>query len=311
MQFAYKQMRRRPFKGGAGIKATAVKKAQEEMKGVVGQAQAAADSFILDSAGEDLASQPVADELKTAKEAGFSTAIVLLATGAVQSFLGNMERAVARGGRNVDSAEIMKFYNILLQKHNEFGNLMKNGILDEYIVLEQDPIDDSEIEALTKAICNPGELLGIEGVPDIAGNEIEGCIPALADPSYLPAEEEAAAKRGAASTREVEPNTSIKNWDQAFKAAEMAGVVPDAGKAKKTAMTKGLYPLFQKARSTGEPEILRPINAKTDFKKATAVIAKALKVASAGAKLSENKKVIKSNIVRLIKEKLVKYQKRG
>jgi hypothetical protein len=286
IQFAYKQMRKRPFKGGStGIKSASVVKAKEEMRGAVGRAKGVADSFILDSAGEDLASQDVAGELKTAKEAGFSTAIVLLATGAVQSFLGNMERAVARGGRNVDSAEIMSFYKVLLEKHYEFGRLVQSGDLDEYIVLEQDPIDSDEIEELVKAICNPGELLGLD-IPDIAGNEIEACIPALANPSYLPAEEESAAKQGAATVdKGASPDASIKNWDQAFTYAAKAGVVDDPKKAKKTAMFKGLYPKMQAARTTGEPEILRPINAKTDFKIATAAIAKALKMASIGAKM--------------------------
>jgi hypothetical protein len=290
VKFAYKQMRRRPFKGSdTGIKATAVAKAKEEMKGVVGQAKSAADSFILDSAGEDLAEQDVVGELQTAKEAGFSTAIVLLATGAVQSYLGNMERAVARGGRNVDAAEIMKFYNVLIQKHNEFGVLMRKGLLDEYIVLEQDPISPEEIEDLTRAICNPGELLGIEGIPDVAGNEIEGCIPQLADPSYLPDEEETAAKTGATSVEKDSPNNMVKNWDQAFDTAAKAGALDkfggDPAAAKKQAMLQGLYPKFQDARSTGEAEILRPINAKSDFKTATAVIAKALKVATQASKM--------------------------
>ena len=293
IQFAYKQMRKRPFKGGPkGIKPASVEKAKEEMKSAVGQSKGVADSFILDSAGEDLASQDVAGELKTAKEAGFSTAIVLLATGAVQSFLGNMERAVARGGRNVDSAEIMSFYKVLLEKHYEFGRLVQSGDLDEYIVLEQDAIDSDEIENLTRLICNPGELLGID-IPDIAGNEIEGCIPALANPAYLPDEEETAALQGASTVDQSEdPDGTIKNWDQAFKVAAEAGTLDNAyggdpGKAKKVAMQgdKGLYDQMQFARTTGEPEILRPINAKKDFKTATAAIAKALKMASIGAKM--------------------------
>jgi len=286
IQFVYKQMRKRPFKGsGAGIKATAVAKAQEEMKDVVGQTKGAADSFILDSAGEDLAEQDIVGELTTAKEAGFTTAIVLLATGAVQSYLGNMERAVARGGRNVDAGEIMKFYNILLQKHKEFGALIQKGLLDEYIVLEQDPISPEEIEDLTQAICNPGELLGID-IPDVAGNEIAGCIPQLADPSYLPGEEEAAAKKGAATVDvNDQPDNTIHNWDQAFAAAAKAGTIDDPKAAKKQAMFKGLYPKFQKARTTGGAEILRPINAKSDYKIATGVILKALKMAAQADKM--------------------------
>jgi len=296
IQFAYKQMRKRPFKGGSqGIKPASVEKAKEEMKGAVGQSKGVADSFILDSAGEDLATQDVAGELKTAKEAGFSTAIVMLATGAVQSFLGNMERAVARGGRNVAAEEIMSFYKILLSKHEEFGGLLRNGDLDEYIVLEQDEIDEEEIENLTRLICNPGELLGID-IPDIAGNEIEGCIPGLADPvSYLHPDEAAAAKKGASTVDQSgDPDKDIQNWDQAFKAAAEAGTLdaayggdPDKAKKAATQGEKGLYYHMGQARSTSDdgPTSLIPINAKKDFKKATAAIIKALKLAAQASKM--------------------------
>ena len=283
--FAYKQMRKRPFKGGElGIKKRAVAVARKEMGEKVYQADEA-DSFILDSAGEDLAEQDILGELATARQGGFSTAIVLLATGAVQSFLGNMERAVARGGRNVDSKEIMTFYKILLQKHREFGRLIQRGLLDEYIVLEQDVMSPEEIEGLVRAICNPGELLDLD-IPDIAGNEIDGCIPELANPDYLPDEEEAAALAGAKSVDIGDhPDSEIKNWDMAFDAAAEAGVIDDPKTAKKQAMFKGLYPMMSAARTTGAPNILRPINAKEHFKEATASIAKALRTAAAGAKM--------------------------
>ena len=318
VQYIYKQMRERPFKGsGAGIKDTAVAMAQEEMKGVVGQAKAAAEtSFILDSAGEDLASQPVASELEIAKAAGFTTAIVLLATGTIQSFLGNMERSVARGGRNVAATEIMKFYNVLFEKHKEFVAMTRTDppLLDEYVVLEQDAMSPKEIEDLVQAICNPGDLLGLD-IPDVAGNEIASCIPSLANPEYLPDEEKAAALAGAATVDAGDsPDNQITNWDQAFAAAKKQGVIDDPIKAKKDAfytVKTGLYARMQDARTTGEAEILRPINAKTDMKTATAVIAKALRMAAQSAKgpVAESKtfrkpKIKASQLMKISKTKL-------
>lgn len=107
-------------------------------------------SVIIDSAGEDLATQNVKWQIDVAKANGYKTMIVLIANSIVKSYVGNMERGIVSSSRIVDPSEINSFYNTLSDKHKVFKNLEN---LDEYLVVELKDIEATELADIVNSAC--------------------------------------------------------------------------------------------------------------------------------------------------------------
>lgn len=260
--FFYQQLRKREmsFTKDKGIKSYAAEKANSEIKEHLQKFKETFDSsdveiidgsVIIDSAGEDLVTQPVKDQLEAAKASGFNTMILLLVNGPVQSFLGNTERKLTQAKRGVPSEEIMSFYNILPEKHKEFKSyrapatdIVSGGpLLDGYKILNQDQITPEELEDILSSICI-GDSANRDKGPIkkdriICSDPNGNCIDKSLFPDYLTQDLQDVVDRVNKETKDLKnvedpaPNWNVVFQDKAEKKKEMINIWNKVKQAKK------------------------------------------------------------------------------
>jgi len=231
--YFYQQMRKRvtDVSKGEPLKTYAVKKANELMqahldsfKKVFSDATVHHGSVILDSAGEDLAEQPVKTQLESAKAAGFNTLILLLCTAPVQSFIGNAERKIARAARGVPSEEIMSFYKILPVKHKEFRScgvvdkILGYKLLDGYCILNQEQITAQRLLDVIYSLCVGSKEHGPASKNKTICTDPDGrCVDRDLYPDYLSGELQSAVKKVNNITKKRKSVTEpARDWTEVF-----------------------------------------------------------------------------------------------
>ena len=184
-------------------------------------------SVVLDSAGEDLARQPIRDQLDAAKSAGFNTMVVLLVTGPVQSFIGNTLRKITSAKRGVPSDEIMAFYHVLPEKHKEFKAFGQKdpelgyALLDGYKILDQDLITPQKLGDILTTICvgdGAGKSYGPARKDRVICQDPDGnCIDDEAYPDYLTKELQDVVDDVNKDTKNLKQKEKpARNWKEVF-----------------------------------------------------------------------------------------------
>lgn len=235
----YQQMRNRQtgVTGGISIKEYAVNLANDLVKDHLTEfskvfkgkktPQVKMGSVILDSAGEDIAKQPVRDQLMAAKGAGFNTMIVILANGPAQSFVGNVSRKIAGAKRAVPAEEIMPFYNALPEKHKEFvkyGEVDQDlgyALLDGYKIIEQDSILPDELDDILRAICIgdvENKKYGPAKMDKVICNDPDGnCVVGDVYPDYLTQDlQDVVDTVNKDSSKRRSHQKIARNWDEVY-----------------------------------------------------------------------------------------------